>query len=164
MGRVVKINNKKYYKVKADETKYLLFKSKDDFKKTEELEKMVFDLTRFAIDGKDGKKAILNRMKSIEEYFKTLGSSKIKILIYDKKFGYNSDEPIPNNHKDAFYIKFSNLVYYIFVVHIYPIPCPISCSGWNYSLFYEKMETEEMKEKFRNLSALIGEAILIVYK
>ena len=96
MGRVVKINNKKYYKVKADETKYLLFKSKDDFKKIEELEKMVFDLARFAIDGKDGKKAILNRMKSIEEYLKTLGSSEIKIIIYDKNFDYNGDEPEPN--------------------------------------------------------------------
>ena len=134
MERVVKINNKKYYKVKADETKYLLFKSKDDFKKIEELEKMVFDLARFAIDGKDGKKAILNRMKTIEEYLKTLGSS--KIIIYDKKFDYNSDEPEPDNYEDAFDIKFSNLVYYIFAVHINPIPCPISCSGWNYSLFY----------------------------
>ena len=51
MERVVKFNNKKYYKVKANETKYMLFKSKDDFKKIEELEKMVFDLTRFAING-----------------------------------------------------------------------------------------------------------------
>ena len=162
MGRVVKINNKNCYKVKADETKYLLFKSKDDFKKIEELEKMVFDLARFAIDGKDGKKAILNRVKSIEEYLKTLGSS--KIIIYDKKFDYNSDEPEPDNCDDAFDIKFSNLIYYIFTVHIYPIPCPISCSGWNYSLFYEKLETEEMKGKFRNLSALIDEAILTDYK
>ena len=152
MERVVKINNKKYYKVKASETKYMLFKSKDDFKKIEELEKMVFDLTRFAINGEDKKKTILSRMKSIEEYLKTLSSTKIKIFIFDKKFDYNGCEPAPDYHKDAFDIKFSNLVYYILLVHIYPTPCPISSSSWNYG----KLETEGMKEKFRDLSALIG--------
>ena len=56
MGRVVNINNKNYYKVKANETKYLLFKSTGDFNKIEELEKMVSDLARFAINGKDKKR------------------------------------------------------------------------------------------------------------
>ena len=154
MGRVVKINNKKYYKVKANETKYMLFKSKDDFKKIEELEKMVFDLTRFAINGEDTKKTILSRMTSIEEYLKTLSSTKIKIFIFDKKFDYNGGEPIPDNHKDAFDIKFSNLVYYIFLVHIYRTPCPISSSSWDYSLFYGKLETEGMKEKFRDFVSI----------
>ena len=56
MGRVVNINNKNYYKVKANETKYMLFKSRDDFNKIEELEKMVSDLARFAINGKDKKR------------------------------------------------------------------------------------------------------------
>ena len=150
--------------MKANETKYMLFNSKVDFKKIEELEKMVFDLTRFAINGEDKKKTILSRMKSIEEYLKTLSSSKIKVFIFDKKFDYNGGEPVPDNHKDAFDIKFSNLVYYIFLVHIYPFPCPISSSSWNYNLFYGKLETEEMKEKFRNLSALIDETILFYYK
>ena len=56
MGRVVNINNKNYYKVKANETKYTLLKSRDDFNKIEELEKMVSDLARFAINGKDKKR------------------------------------------------------------------------------------------------------------
>ena len=56
MGRVVNINNKNYYKVKANETKYMFLKSRDDFNKIEELEKMVSDLARFAINGKDKKK------------------------------------------------------------------------------------------------------------
>ena len=62
-----------------------------------------------------------------------------------KKFDYNGGEPVPNNHKDAFDIKFSNLVYCIFLVQIYPIPCPISSSSWKYNSFHEKLETEEMK-------------------
>ena len=103
-------------------------------------------------------------MNSIEEYLKTLSSTKIKIFIFDKNFDYNGDEPEPNNHEDAFGIKFENLMYYIFTTHIYPIPCPISVSGRNKYLFYEKMETEEMKRKFRDLSALIEEAILFYYK
>ena len=56
MGSVVNINNKNYYKVKANETKYTLLKSRDDFNKIEELEKMVSDLARFAINGKDKKR------------------------------------------------------------------------------------------------------------
>ena len=103
-------------------------------------------------------------MKKNEEYLKNLSSTKIKIFIFDKKFDYNGGEPVPDNHKDAFDIKFSNLIYYIFTVHIYPIPCPISVSGRNKYLFHEKMETEEMKEKFRDLSAFIGETIILKYK
>ena len=37
MKGYVNINNKKYYKVVAEESKYMLFKSKDDFKKIEKL-------------------------------------------------------------------------------------------------------------------------------
>ena len=47
---------KSYYKVKANESKYMLFKSRDHFKKIEELDRMVFDLVRFAISGKDKKR------------------------------------------------------------------------------------------------------------
>ena len=97
MGRVVNINNKNYYKVKANKTKCMLLKSRDDFNKIEELEKMVSDLVRFAINGKDKKKAILFRMNSIEEYLKTLSSKKIKIFIFDKNFDYDGDEPEPSN-------------------------------------------------------------------
>ena len=39
MESIVKIDNKKYYKVKANESKYMLFKSRDDFKKLKNLEK-----------------------------------------------------------------------------------------------------------------------------
>ena len=84
MERNVKIDNKKYYKVKANESKYMLFKSRDDFKKIEELEKMVFDLVRFAISGKDKKETILSRMKSIEKYLKTLNSTKVEVFFFMK--------------------------------------------------------------------------------
>ena len=76
MESVVKIGNKKYYKVNANESKYMLFKSKDDFKKIEKLERMLFDLVRFAISGKDTKEIILSRMNEIEKYLESLKSEK----------------------------------------------------------------------------------------
>ena len=36
MESIVKFGNKKYYKVKVNNSKYMLFKSRDDFKKIEE--------------------------------------------------------------------------------------------------------------------------------
>ena len=159
MESIVKIDNKKYYKVKANESKYILFKSRDDFKKIEELERMVFDMVRFAISGKDTKEIILSRMKSIEKY---LNSTKVELFVIDENFDQDGNEPVPNNYVDAFKIMFSSLSYYLFLVHIYPSPCPSSSSSWNYNLFYRKLETEEMIEKFRVLSGLIDETLLFI--
>ena len=44
MESIAKFDNKKYYKVKVNESKYLLFKSRDDFEIIEKLDRMVFDL------------------------------------------------------------------------------------------------------------------------
>ena len=160
MERIAKFDNKKYYKVKANESKYMLFKSRDDFKKIEELERIVFDLVRFPVSGKDAKEIILTRMKSIEKYLKTLNSRKVELFVIDENYDQNGNEPEPDNYDDAFAIKFSTLSYYFFAVHIHSSPCPSSSSSWNCNLFYRKLETEEMKEKFRVLVALFGEAIL----
>ena len=119
---------------------------------------MVFHLVRLAVSGKDTKEIILSRMKSIEKYLKSLNSRKVEIMVIDEN--YDDDEPKPDNYDDAFDIKFSTLSYYLFLVHIYPSPCSSSSSSWNYNLFYRKLETEEMKEKFRDLSALVDEALL----
>ena len=119
---------------------------------------MVFDLVRFAVSGKDTKEIILSRMKSIEKYLKSLNSRKVELFVIDET--YDADEPKPNGYDDAFDIKFSTLSYYLFTVHIYPSPCPSSSSSWNWNLFYRKLETEEMKEKFRDFSALLDEALL----
>ena len=146
--------------MKANESKYMLFKSRDDFKKIEELERMVFDLVRFAVSGKDTKEIILSRVKSIEKYLKTLNSRKVELFVIDENYDQNGNEPEPDNYDDAFDIKFSTLSYYLFIVHIYSSPCSSSSSSWNWNLFYRKLETEEMKEKFRVLVGLIDEAIL----
>ena len=154
MERIAKFDNKRYYKVKANESKYMLFKSRDDFKKIEELERMVFDLARFAISGKEKKEIILSRMKSIEKYLKTLILRKVKVIVFDKNYDPYGDDPKPNGYDDAFDIKFSSLSYFLYAVHI----CSPSCSNWN--LFYRKLETEEMKEKFKDLASLITQAII----
>ena len=137
-------------------------KSRDDFKKIEELEKMVFDLVRFAISGKDTKEIILSRMKSIAKYLKTLNSTKVEVFIFDENYDHYGDEPKPDDYDDAFNIKFSTLSYYFLTIHIDSSPCPSSSSSWNFNLFYRKLETEEMKEKFRVLAAVFDEAILFI--
>ena len=151
MESIVKFDNKKYYKVKVNNSKYMLFKSRDDFKKIEELERMVADLVRFAISGEDKKQIILTRMKSIEKYLKTLNSTKVKLL--DKNYDPYSDEPTPDGYEDAFDIIFSSLSYFLCTVHILSPPC----SEW--SLLIRKLKTEEMKEKFKDLIRLFEEAI-----
>ena len=50
MENNVKFDKKRYYKVKANESKYIFFKSRVHFKKIEELDRKVFDLVRFAIN------------------------------------------------------------------------------------------------------------------
>ena len=155
MERNVKIDNKKYYKVKVNESKYMLFKSRNDFKKIEELERMVFDLVRFAISGKDTKETILSRMKSIEKYLKTLNLTKVKVILFDKNYDPYSNEPEPDDYDDAFHIKFSSLSYFLGTLHI----CSAPCSNWN--LFQRKLETEEMEGKFKDVIYLFKEVIII---
>ena len=151
MESIAKFDNKKYYKVEINNSIYMLFKSRDHFKKIEELERMVADWVRFAISGEDKKQIILTRMKSIEKYLKTLNSTKVKLL--DKNYDPYSDEPKPNGYEDAFDMMFSSLSYFLRTVHILSPPC----SEW--SLFIRKLKTEEMKEKFKDLIRLFEEAI-----
>ena len=156
MESIAKFDNKRYYKVKANESKYMLFKSRDDFKKIEELDRMVFDLVRFAISGKDKKEIILSRMKKIEKYLKTLNLTKVKV--FDKNYDPYGDEPKPDDYGDAFDVMFSSLSYFLCTVHLLSPPC----SNWN--LFIRKLETEEMKEKFKDLIGIFEEAIKIKYR
>ena len=91
---------------------------------------------------------------------KTLNSTKVEVFIFDENYDQDGNEPVPDNYDDVFNIKFSTLSYYLFTVHI--DSSPSSSSSWNFNLFYRKLETEEMKEKFSDLAALIDEAILFI--
>ena len=144
--------------MKVNESKYMLFKSRDHFKKIEELERMIFDLVRFALSGEDKKQIILSRMKSIEKYLKTLNLTKVKVKVFDKNFDPFNGEPQPNDYDDAFEIMFSSLSYFLLTIHLFPPLCS------NYNLFQRKLKTEEMKEKFKDLRRLLEEAIVIKYK
>ena len=150
MKEYVNIDNKKYYKVVAGEGKYMLFKSKDDFKKIEKLERMLFDLVRFAISGKDTKEIILSRMNEIEKYLESLKSEKrIRKKIIDENL--DEDKPRPFGYSDAFDNMFFTLTYFFLTVYI--------GECWNFKMSYRKLETEEMKQKYRDICALIEEVI-----
>ena len=137
--------------MKVNNSKYTLFRSRDDFNKIEELERMVADLVRFVISGEDKKHIILTHMKKIEKYLKTLNIRKVNL--FDKNYDHYGDEPKPNGYEDAFDIMFSSLSYFLCIVHILSPPC----SEW--SLFLRQLKTEEMKEKFKDLIRLFEEVI-----
>ena len=126
-------------------------------RKLKNLREWFLILVRFAIGGKDKKEIILSRMKSIEKYLKTLKLKKVKVIVFDKNYDPYSDEPKPNGYDDAFDIVFSSLSYFLCTVHL----CSPPCSNWN--LFHRKLETEEMKEKFKDLIRLFEEAIIFKY-
>ena len=153
MESIAKFNNKKYYKLKVNESKYLLFKSRDDFEIIEKLDRMVFDLARFALKRKE---IILSHMKLIEEYLKTLNLNLYEeemVEIIDKNYFPYTTEPFPcGQHIDAFDIKFPSLSYFLHTVHFGLPQYPF------WILLYRKFETEEMKEKFNDLTRLLIEA------
>ena len=150
MKGYVNINNEKYYKVVAEESKYMLFKSKDDFKKIEKLERKLYDLLRFAVSGKDTKEIILSRMKEIEKYLVSLKSEKsIRIKVIDENLDVDEDGEKPFGYENAFDIIFSTLEYYFYTIYF--------GKRWNFKMFYRKLETEEMKQKYRDLFAFVPE-------
>ena len=152
--RVAKFNNKEGYKVNVNKSKYMLFKSRDHFKK---ISRMVFDLVRFALSGKEDKKEIiLSRMISIEKYLKTLNLTKVKV--FDENYDPFSDEPEPDDYDDAFEIMFSSLCYFFMTTHILPPPYS------NYYLFQRKLKTKEMKKKFKDLRRVMDEIIITKYQ
>ena len=93
-------------------------------------------------------------MKKIEKYLKTLNLTKVEVIVFNKNYDPYSGEPEPYNYDDAFDIMFSSLSYFLCTVHL----CSSPCSNWN--LFYRKLETEEMKEKCRDMVRLFKEAII----
>ena len=145
MKGYVNNNYEKYYKVVAEEGKYMLFKSKDDFKK-----RKLYDLVRFAVSGKDTKEIILSRMKEIEKYLVSLKSEKsIRIKVIDENLDVDEEGEKPFGYDSAFDIIFSTLEYYFYTIYF--------GKKWNFKMFYRKLETEEMKQKYRDLFALVPE-------
>ena len=155
MKGYVNINNEKYYKVVAEESKYMLFKSKDDFKKIEKLERMLYDLVRFAVSGKDTKEIILSRMNEIEKYLESLKSEKsIRLKVIDENLVVDEDGEKPFGYDSAFYIIFSTLEYYFYTIYF--------GEKWNFKMFYRKLETEKMKQKYRDLFALVPKVFHVI--
>ena len=152
--RIAKFRNERGYKVKVNDNKYMVFKSRDHFKKIEELERKVFDLVKFAILGQneDKQNVILLRMLSIEKYIKSLNFTKIKL--FDEKFDYYGDEK-DDDYDDPFEIKFPSLSYFLMTIHLFVYEYS------NYKLFIRNLKTDEAKEKFRDLRRALVKIILL---
>ena len=151
--RIAKFQNKRGHKVKVNDSKYLVFKSIDHFKKIEELERMVFDLVKYALFGEDEDKqyVILLRMLSIENYLKSLPLTKIKL--FDENFDSYRDAIEEEDYNCPFEMKFPTLGYFFMSIHLFE-------EYSNYKLFTKKLKTEEVKEKYRDLCKAIDEVLL----
>ena len=87
-------------------------------------------------------------MKEIEKYLESLKSEKsIGIKVIDENLDVDEDGEKPFGYDSAFDIIFSTLEYYFYTIYF--------DERWNFKMFYRKLETEEMKQKYRVLFALV---------
>ena len=107
---LAKLLQSKGYKLKVNKNSYLVFKSKEYFKNIENIERSLFDLVKYSLNGEDEDEQnyILMRMLKIEKYLETLPLTEIKIYELQK------DEL----HKCRLEIKFPTIVKFMMLLHV----------------------------------------------
>ena len=94
------------YRLNVEDSKYLIFESKDHFKKLSKLETMAFDLIdfcEFSEDNEEKQDDIYSGMLTMESYLESLPI--IKIKTYDDKFDLNTQDE--DDFVDPFDIEFT---------------------------------------------------------
>ena len=123
-------------------------------KKILKLERMALDLIdfcEFSEDNEEKQGDIYSRILTMESYLESLPI--IKIKVYDDKFDLNNhDEDIFVN---PFEDEFSTLNYYFQTVHFE--------DDSDFVTFYKTLETDEVKQKFRDLFKAVGKVLDIKY-
>ena len=74
------------YRMNVEDSKYLIFESKDHSKKLRKLETMAFDLIdfcEFSEDNEEKQDDICSRMLTMESYLESLPITKIKVYVID---------------------------------------------------------------------------------
>ena len=142
------------YRMNVEDSKYLIFESKDHSKKLRKLETMAFDLIdfcEFSEDNEEKQDDIYSRMISMESYLETLPISKIKA--YDDKFDLNTQDE--DDFVNPFEIEFPTLNYYFQTVRLEDYS--------DFVTFYNTLKTDEVKQKFRDLYKAVGKVLDIKY-
>ena len=142
------------YRMNVEDSKYLIFESKDHSKKLRKLETMAFDLIdfcEFSEDNEEKQDDIYSRMLTMESYLESLPFMKIKT--YDDKFDLNTQDE--DDFVDPFEIEFPTLNYYFQKTHLEDYS--------DFVTFYNTLKTDEVKQKFRDLFKAVGKVLDIKY-
>ena len=142
------------YRLNVEDSKYLIFDSKDHSKKLRKLETMAFDLIdfcEFSEDNEEKQDDIYSRMLTMESYLESLRITKIKA--YDDKFDLNTQDE--DDFVNPFEIEFPTLNYYFQTVHLE--------DHSDFVAFYNTLKTDEVKQKFRDLFKAVGKVLDIKY-
>ena len=138
------------YRLNVEDSKYLIFESKDHCKKLRKLETMAFDLIdfcEFSEDNEEKQDDIYSRMLTMETYLESLAI--IKIKTYDDKFDLNTQDE--DDFVDPFEIEFPTINYYFQTTHLEDYS--------DFVTFYNTLKTDEVKQKFRDLFKAVGKVL-----
>ena len=124
------------YRLNVEDSKYLIFESKDQCKKLRKLETMAFDLIdfcEFSEDNEEKQCNIYSRMLIMESFLETLPI--IRIKVYDDKFDFVTQDI--DDYENSFEIEFPTLNYYFQSTHLEDYS--------DFYIFYKTLKTDEVK-------------------
>ena len=140
------------YRLNVEDSKYLIFESKDHTQKLYNLKIMVYDLIifcEFSDDNQEKQDEIYSHMLAMEIYLKSLPLIKIKVC--DDKFDFNTQDI--DNFEDPFGIEFPTIDYYFYTTHLEDYS--------DFVTFYNTLKSDEEKEKFKDLVKAANEVLYI---
>ena len=136
----------------VEDSKYLIFKSEEYYKKLRNLEIIAFDLINFcefSEDNQEKQDEIYQHMLAIKIYLKSLPLIKIKIC-GDKIDIITQDI---SDYEDAFEIEFPTTEYYFHTNH--------SDEQSDFVTFYNTLKSDKVKEKFMDLFKAVGDVLYL---
>ena len=142
------------YRLNVEDSKYLIFESKDHSQKLYNLEIMAYDLIdfcEFSEDNEEKQDEIYSHMLAMEIYLESLPLIKVKVC--DDKFDFNTQDE--EDYEDPFGIEFPTIDYYFYSTHFEEYS--------DFVTFYNTLKTDEVKQKFSDLFKAVDKVLSIKY-
>ena len=142
------------YRLNVEDSKYLIFESKDHCKKLYNLEIIGFDLIdfcEFSEDNQEKQDEIYSHMLAMEIYLKSLLLIKIKVC--DDNFNMNIQDI--DDFEDPLGIEFPTINYYFQKTHLEDY--------LDFDTFYKTLKSDKLKEKFRDLLKAVDDVLYIEF-
>ena len=144
----------KGYRLNVEDSKYLIFETKDHAQKIKDLEIMVhnfIDFCEFSKNNQEKQDEICSRMLAMETYLESLPFIKIKVC--DDEFEFDTQDI--DDFEDIFGLEFPTLNYYFRIIHIGEILM--------FRRFYKTLKSDDLKEKFKDLYKAVDQVIHIEF-